>query len=194
MTLPAPPKRKERDSEQLSTQHAAALTNIVRDWILLSIVFLTIVIDQLTKFWVTSNMRFGQSIPSDGFFRLTYTSNTGSIFGLFPNQTLPLTILSIFAIGGLIYFYRTRILPARLKSASVGLLLGGAFGNLIDRVRHATVIDFLDVGPWPIFNIADSAITVGIAIVLIYMLFVTKKKAAEQEKNSIDSGTSSGSS
>lgn len=194
MPISAPQKHKERDSEQQNTQNAATLTSIVRDWTLLSIVLLAIVIDQLTKFWVTSNMRLGQSIPSDGFFRLTYTSNTGSIFGLFPNQTLPLTILSIVAIGGLIYFYRTKILPSRLKSTAVGLLLGGAFGNLIDRLRLSTVIDFLDVGPWPIFNIADSAITVGIAIVLIYTLLGKKWKAGEQEKSSIDSETCCGSS
>ena len=65
------------------------------------------------------------------------------------------------AIGFLYYFYRTQALPSRLLRLAIGLQLGGAFGNLVDRLRAGAVVDFIDVGAWPVFNLADSAIVVG---------------------------------
>ncbi|MBM3945172.1 MAG: signal peptidase II [SAR202 cluster bacterium] len=157
-----------------------SLLAIFRDWLLLAVVGAVIGLDQLTKYLVDANMRLGQSIPAEGFFRLTYTTNSGTIFGLFPGQTLPLTILSVGAIAFLIYFYRTHPSPTLLMRAAIGVLLGGALGNLIDRLRHGAVIDFVDVGPWPIFNIADSAITIGIALIVIIAILTPETKKPGQ--------------
>jgi signal peptidase II len=77
-----------------------------------------------------------------------------------------LIVASAFAIGFLVYFYRTHAMPRRLLRFAIGLQLGGAFGNLFDRVRDGAVVDFIDVGPWPIFNLADSSIVVGMAILI----------------------------
>ena len=143
---------------------------IYRDWILLPTVAAVIGLDQLTKFLVREYMVRGQSIPEDGFFRLTYHTNTGTIFGLFPSATIALTVISVFAIGFLIYFYRSQRTIAPVMRLAIGLLLGGAVGNLIDRISMGRVTDFVDVGRWPIFNIADASITVGIFLLIVFMV------------------------
>ena len=90
-------------------------------------------------------------------------------------------VLSFGAIAFLIYFYRSYALSNPFLRLAIALLLGGAIGNLIDRIRLGAVIDFVDVGPWPIFNIADSAITVGIAIIVIFS-FITSWQEEQQKK------------
>ncbi len=143
---------------------------IHRDWILLSTLAVVLGLDQLSKFLVREYMVRGQSIPEEGFFRLTYHTNTGTIFGLFPSATLALTVISVLAIAFLVYFYRSQRTLAPMMRLAVGLLLGGAVGNLIDRISMGRVTDFFDVGRWPIFNVADSAITVGIFLLIVFMV------------------------
>ncbi len=148
--------------------------------------------DQLTKQLVSSNMHLGESIPAEGWVRITYGVNTGAAFGLFQDHTLLLTVLSVFAIGFLIYFYRTHSQLHPLFRLALGLQLGGAFGNLIDRVRLGSVVDFIDIGPWPIFNVADSAVVVGVAL-LAFLVFryAPDKEASKPETE--DRGNVSGS-
>ena len=129
-------------------------------------------VDQLTKLLVRNNFELGESWPATGFLRLTYGTNTGTAFGLFPNQTLVLIVASIVAIGFLVYFYRAHALNQPLLRAAIGMQLGGALGNLVDRLRTGAVVDFIDVGPWPIFNVADSCIVVGM-IVLVSVLVLS---------------------
>ena len=119
--------------------------------------------DQLTKYIVRENLREYESWPPTGFFRFTHGTNSGTAFGLFSDQTLLLTIASVAAIGFIIYFHRTHGGRDWFAKLTIGLLLGGAFGNLFDRVAAGEVTDFIDVGPWPIFNLADSSIVVGIS-------------------------------
>ncbi|UCC60510.1 MAG: signal peptidase II, partial [Dehalococcoidia bacterium] len=134
--------------------------------------------DQLTKYLIRANMTLdGPSIPEEGFIRLTYTTNSGGAFGLFSNQTF-LLILAVFIAIAIVVLY-LRYLPAdsTLLKVGLGLDLGGAVGNLIDRLRFGEVTDFIDVGAWPVFNIADSAITVGTILIAYYLLFIATKKA-----------------
>jgi signal peptidase II len=139
-----------------------------------------IVLDQLTKIIVDRTMPLHHSIPIvDGFFSLTYVRNTGAAFGIFAGShevfRLPFLIgVSILAIGFIV------VMLKRLRGDATGLItaltfiLGGAIGNLIDRVLHGEVIDFLDVYysnyHWPAFNLADSFITVGVTITLFYLV------------------------
>lgn len=139
-------------------------------WILVGVATVTIVADQLTKYLIRDSLEIGESWPREGFFRITHGTNTGTAFGLFPDQTLLLTIASVAAIGFIIYYYRAHGGQTWLSGLNVGLLLGGAFGNLIDRVVAGRVTDFIDVGPWPIFNIADSAVVVGITLLIANIL------------------------
>lgn len=146
-----------------------------RDWILLLTIPSVFILDQATKFAVKGTMRLGESWPAEGLVRITHGANTGTAFGLLPNQTLFLIFASIIAIGFLIYFYRAYALPRPILRLAIGLQLGGAFGNLFDRVAFGAVTDFIDVGWWPIFNIADSSICVGMATLIVMLLLFDRK-------------------
>ncbi len=146
-----------------------------RDRVLLLTVPAVLAIDQLTKYLVRTNLRVGESWPGEGIFRITHGLNTGTAFGLFPNQTLLLIIASFIAIGFLFYFYRTHALPSRLLRLAIGLQLGGAFGNLLDRLRTGAVVDFIGLGWWPIFNLADSSIVIGMSLLVAIMVLSGKE-------------------
>ena len=135
---------------------------------------LLVAADQLSKLWIRSNLAIGESLFEVGFFRLTYVHNTGAAFGLFQGQSLPLTIITLVGVAALllyVFFFHHRFpfLDNRLGKLALGLVLGGTVGNLIDRVYLGHVTDFIDFNFWPAFNIADSAIVVGI-IILAYSL------------------------
>lgn len=136
-----------------------------------------VALDQLTKYLVRANMEWGQSIPSEGFARLTYATNTGGAFGIFANQTFLLAVAAVLGILVFLVYFRYIPLESTLLKVGLGLDLGGAVGNLIDRLRFGEVTDFIDIGPWPVFNVADSAIVVGTIIIAYYLLFIAQKKA-----------------
>jgi len=130
---------------------------------------LIVAADQLSKIWIRANLAIEQSLFEVGFFRLTHVHNTGAAFGLFRGQSFPLTIVALVGIGvvllyALLAYRRLPFLDNRLSKSALGLVLGGTVGNLIDRLRFGYVTDFIDFGFWPAFNIADSAITVGVII------------------------------
>ncbi len=139
-----------------------------------------VLLDQVTKWIVDHTMPLYRSIPViDGFFNLTYIRNTGAAFGILAGSAggfrLPfLTIFSLLAIGFIIVMLRR--LPQRETGliSALAFILGGAVGNLIDRFAYGEVIDFLDFYwsnyHWPAFNIADSFITVGVAITVYYLI------------------------
>jgi len=153
---------------------------IYRDWTLLQLAALTLALDQLTKFVVRQTLVWRYSWPDDGFFRFTHVQNTGSAFGLFQNQNLPLLIVSLVGIVVLAYIYHSQRQPTRLLRVSIALMLGGAFGNLIDRIHQGHVTDFIHVGPWPVFNLADSAIVVGL-IIMGWLLVMRREKDSSDE-------------
>jgi signal peptidase II len=133
---------------------------------------LVFALDQLTKAWIRSILVPNQSLPEDAPVRLTYVTNTGGAFGLLQDQTLFFTLVAVLVIGA-IFFYARRLPSAggwRVLLA-LGMQLGGALGNLLDRVRLGHVVDFIDFRFWPVFNIADSAIVVGVIILAYTYLF-----------------------
>ena len=126
---------------------------------------LVFVLDRITKIAVASNMSYGQSIKIlPNIFHFTFVLNNGTAFGLFKGANAALAILSVVAITLIIFYVLKNKAPAPdlANSLALGLILGGAVGNLFDRIRFGYVIDFLDFRVWPVFNIADSAITIGI--------------------------------
>jgi signal peptidase II len=138
---------------------------------LLFIVALTaLAADQITKAIVVATIDRGHSWPATGYFRFTHIGNTGSAFGLFDDQNTFLILASFVGLGILVYFYRAHPNPGRLVKVSMGLMLAGAFGNLTDRVFRDHVVDFVDVGPFWIFNIADSSISTGLVILAASVL------------------------
>jgi len=140
---------------------------------------LIVVADQLSKLWIRNNLAVGQSLPEGGFPRLTHISNTGAAFGLFPDQVFPLIIVSFIGITVLLlyaflFYRRFPLLNNWLTWAGLGLVLGGTVGNLIDRLRLGYVTDFIDFGFWPAFNLADSAIVVGVIIFAYSLLSLAR--------------------
>ena len=113
-------------------------------------------------------MDIGQSIPViNNLLYITYVRNPGAAFGLLPYRTLFLVIVTLLVVGFIIYFYRTLPPGFGLLRFSLALQLGGAIGNLIDRVRISYVVDFIDVSFFPpVFNLADTAIVMGIILFL----------------------------
>ena len=141
---------------------------------------LVLTVDQITKLLVRSNMSLYQSIPPEGFFRLTYITNTGGVFGFFANQTFLIILTALAGAGAVLLFYRYPLSQSRLVKVGLGLLLGGAIGNLIDRIWLGGVVDFIDLGAWPIFNVADSAIVIGAFIIILSLLLGQRRRASEQ--------------
>ena len=134
--------------------------------------------DQLSKMWIRSNLLVGESLFEIGFFRLTHIHNTGAAFGVFRDQTFFLTIVALVGavcilIYTLLFYRRYPFLPSILGTIALGLVLGGTVGNLVDRLRLGYVTDFIDVGFWPAFNVADPAIVVGVGILAYSLLFLT---------------------
>ncbi len=149
---------------------ALAWSAPLMDWRLVGTIVAVFAADQVTKQVVKATLPLGASWPAEGLVRLTHGTNTGTAFGLLPNQTLFLIFASLVAIGFLVYFYRAYALEKPILRYAIGLQLGGAFGNLLDRVAFGRVTDFVDVGWWPIFNVADSAICVGMATLIVVIV------------------------
>ncbi|MFH1458625.1 MAG: signal peptidase II [Candidatus Omnitrophota bacterium] len=145
------------------------------------IIFTILSLDQFTKFIVSTNLSFHQSVPViPGVFHLTFVHNRGAAFGILKNQTLLFISTSFLAVI-LIFFALRDSRHKRLYSCALSLILGGALGNLIDRLCFGYVIDFLDFRVWPVFNIADSAITVG-AILLGWSMLRNPKSQIPNPK------------
>lgn len=135
----------------------------------LSIALFVTLFDQLTKWIVQTHMEYGESLPLiQNVFHLTYIINPGAAFGVLPHQAWFFLAVVVILFGAFLY-WRKRI-PAKpvYFPTAIGLLLGGALGNAIDRARLSGVVDFFDFRIWPIFNVADIAICCGVALILFY--------------------------
>lgn len=155
--------------------------------VVFAIAALALSADQITKWWIQNHFYPGQSIPETGFFRLTYAQNTGAAFSIFWGHSDILTVVSACgAVLLLLYIFvgyrRYPFLDVRLNRVAVGLILGGNLGNLIDRFRLGYVRDFVDVGPWPIFNVADSCEVVGVILMAFSILLVTRESQPEHHQ------------
>ncbi len=131
--------------------------------------------DQLAKFYVQTHMTLGASIPViTGLFHITYILNPGAAFGILENQRMFFILVAgIIVLAAICFHARLQKEPLLLR-CGVGLLLGGAVGNLIDRMQTGFVVDFFDFRVWPIFNIADIAICTGVAMVLWHVFLQAK--------------------
>ncbi len=142
--------------------------------------------DQLSKYVIKANLSLHSPVPVLGdFFRLTFVENSGIAFGIKIGTALPLfTGLSLLAVGIITYYlYQARSSHVAVQTA-LALILGGAIGNIIDRITYGRVVDFLDFGigtyRFYIFNLADSAVTVGVGLYLL-MSFLLPQESQEAE-------------
>ena len=154
-------------------------------WILLIVALIIILLDQWSKSLVESKLAlytYYAPFPAlENIFRISHVTNTGVAFGLFPDGNLIFTLVALI-VSIVIIVYNFMLAPGhRLLRLALGLQLGGALGNLIDRLQQGYVTDFMDFGPWPVWNIADLAVVSGTAL-LVWIMYreerEEKKRAA----------------
>jgi signal peptidase II len=156
-------------------------------WLVL-IAAIIVIIDQLTKFLIRKYMVYGETwAPWDWmmpYVRLLYIHNTGAAFGMFKNANPIFMALAVIVSGVIIYYYPQIPTEEKVIRFALSLQLAGALGNLVDRIFFGRVTDFISVGNFAIFNVADSSITVGVIILLIAVWMQDrkeKKKLAEEK-------------
>ena len=160
--------------------------NIKKLFIITSISSLILISDQITKLIIRSQIMIGQSVPESGFFRLTHVRNTGSAFSLIKDQNILLTSIGILVLIILIIFIRQINTNRPYLIIAISLQIGGALGNLLDRLLLGSVVDFIDIGVsgvyrWPTFNIADSSIMIGMTLLILSLFF----EKTDENKNHI---------
>ena len=134
--------------------------------ILAVIAFVVIILDQFTKYLIKTSMYPRESIPViENIFHITFIKNSGAAFGIFQGQIIFLIVMTILIIFLLVGVYWKLARQNTILTIGLALQLGGAIGNLADRIRFSYVVDFFDFRVWPVFNIADIAIVIGVAIV-----------------------------
>jgi signal peptidase II len=160
-------------------------------WVLLACFIFIVALDQYTKYEVQRKIPLHHSFKViDGFFNLTHLRNTGGAFGVLGGErggagSFFFISVALIAVGVILYlFYKVKE-HERVLASSLSLILSGAVGNLIDRIRFREVVDFLDFYVssyhWPAFNIADSAITIGIALMAYELLFHDHKRSTKKQ-------------
>ena len=136
--------------------------------ILLWLAALVVVADRVTKYLVVTNMTEGQSLPGvEGIFHWTYVLNPGAAFGMMAHNRILFLAVGAAVVAAVWYFRRDILAEGPLVRSGAALFLGGALGNLWDRVQTGLVVDFFDFRVWPVFNVADIAICVGAALVVL---------------------------
>ena len=147
---------------------------------LIFITLIIIIFDVISKIFISNILILNKSITIiPNFFYLTYTHNYGGAWSIFDNSTLFITIVSFLIIIGIVYYLFKNKVTRKIEIVGYSLLLGGAIGNLIDRIVYGYVIDFLDFYifkyDFPIFNVADIGIVVGIILLLVSMILEVYK-------------------
>lgn len=163
---------------------------MVRRLLFFGAALVILALDQGTKELIRAFMDRGEIWPADWPVRFHYVTNTGAAFGILRDQTSFLIVTTIIGLVAIYLYYRYPPFDHHIAPIAIGMMLGGAAGNLVDRIRLGRVTDFIDFPYWPSFNVADSAIVVGIAILLLgYALFSTR---APPQPAGDDEGTEGG--
>jgi signal peptidase II len=170
------------------------LNRFLKDYLILfGLAGLIIGLDQWTKWLVRTNIPFrGSWLPDwlswlSPYARIVNWSNSGAAFGMFQDANLVFTVLAFIVIGAIVYYYPRVGADDWTLRLAMGLQLGGAAGNLIDRLTMKTVTDFISVGTFPVFNVADSSITVGVAVLLLGV-WIKERALRKEIEGNLDSG------
>ena len=160
----------------------------------LTLSFVIAILDQLSKDQITSQFCLGEPHPViSGFFNLTYVRNTGAAWGMFGGWNIWLAVLSLAILAVLVIFRRSFLVDCLLHRVALGLMIGGIVGNLFDRIRLGYVVDFLDFRfgtyAFPAFNVADSAICIGVAIYALSSLHLPSHPLRDVRRDAGDAGT-----
>ncbi|MFM8369444.1 MAG: signal peptidase II [Chloroflexota bacterium] len=141
--------------------------------LLLGVAGISVALDQWTKWWVRENIEYGGQWLPEGlmwlspYARIVHWYNSGAAFGMFQNGNLVFTILAFIVIAAILYYYPSVEANDWTLKLAMGLQLGGAVGNLIDRLIMQKVTDFISIWTFPVFNIADASISIGVVVLLL---------------------------
>jgi signal peptidase II len=145
------------------------------EWIALAAVAVAAVAaDQLTKHIVSSRLALDEEVDVVGPFSIHHVQNSGIAFGLFASATAIVILLTGVAIAWMLVFFARSGARHPVLPVALGLVIGGSLSNLVDRVRLGHVTDFLDIGPWPAFNLADTFIVAGVAVLVATLMAVDR--------------------
>lgn len=163
-------------------------------WVfLLGVALFVIALDQVSKAWIVANLELYEvwaPIPAlSDYFTIIHITNTGAAFGLFQGGSVVFQIIALVVVAIILYFYRELTNESWLMRLALGLQLGGAVGNLIDRARQGYVVDFLDFQlsealDWPVFNVADSSIVIGVGLLLLLMWLEDRHNRRQPQETS----------
>ena len=150
----------------VSTASRSLAASLVQWLALAAVAVAAIAADQVTKHVVSSQLTLGDEVNVVGPFSIHHLENSGIAFGLFASATPVVIVLTTIAVGWMLVFFARSGARHPILPAALGLVIGGSISNLVDRVRLGHVTDFLDLRFWPAFNLADSFIVIGVAILL----------------------------
>ena len=151
-----------------------------RDVIFLGVAALVTALDQIVKEIVRSSLARGEYWPSeDWIVRIHHVTNSGAAFGILQGQAGFLIVTTIVGLVAIVLYYRFPPFQHRLVPVAIGMMLGGALGNLIDRIRLGRVTDFIDLPRWPAFNIADSSIVIAVIILILSYAVLSARRTAD---------------
>ncbi|MDP1420343.1 signal peptidase II [Peribacillus simplex] len=145
------------------------------------IALIIITLDQFTKWLIVKELEIGESIPViENVLYITSSRNQGAAWGILQNQMWFFYVITVIVVIGLVIYIQKYVRNQRLIGIALGLMLGGAIGNFVDRIFHKEVVDFIQtyIGsyPFPIFNVADSSLCIGVSLLFIHMFFEDKQK------------------
>ena len=160
----------------------------LRRFLFIGAALVVLALDQASKELVRTLMDHGQGWPDGWPVRLYYVTNTGAAFGILKDQTGFLIVTTFIGLAAIYLYYRYPPFEHLVAPLAIGMMLGGAIGNLVDRLRLGRVTDFIDFPFWPAFNVADSSIVIGIAVLLLgYVIFAKPPPpGAEREDAGVD--------
>ncbi len=180
--------QSENHTQEGNARRSAGIESLIPFVITIGVILL----DQLTKYIVEVNLlvnTYWAPYPAlKDLFRITHVTNTGAAFGMFPAASLFFMVMPIIVVAAIVYYNHTLDSGNWLLRIALGLQMGGALGNMIDRLRQGHVTDFLDFGPWFVFNVADMAVVGGSILLGLILLQEQRaenaaKKAAQLENN-----------
>jgi signal peptidase II len=157
--------------------------NFVENNLALVLIAVTIIIvERVVKFYITENLRIGESIPVIGrFLMITRTENVGAGFGVLQGQNVLFIAAACVVLVLILYFYN-QIIYERLLVFAFAFITGGTVGNMMDRLFFGHVIDYVDLAFWPTFNLSDVALTIGAVLLLIYLYLWQQKPEKEKAR------------
>ena len=132
-------------------------------------------LDRLTKFWVTHALFLGQELWPGAPVHIHYIENSGAAFSILPNLDWLFLLVALLVVGAALWYWRRLASEHWWVQAAVGMVVGGAIANGIDRITQGYVVDFIQLPHWPVFNVADSGITVGMVLLVLRFLLESRR-------------------